>query len=43
MDLDKVLSVTAGSTVDFVLDPWNADDRSDRSTFTAQIWSVPAE
>lgn len=43
VDLDKVLSVHVGSTVDFVLDPWNADDRSDRSTFTAQIWSVPAE
>lgn len=43
VDLDKVVPVAAGSSVDFVLDPWNADDRSDRSTFTAQVWTVPAE
>jgi hypothetical protein len=36
----KRLTVEEGSTVDFVLDPWEADDRSDRSRFTAQVWSV---
>lgn len=41
IDYDKVLTVGAGSTVDFVLDPWQADDRSDRSTFAGQVWSVP--
>jgi hypothetical protein len=36
----KRLSVEQGSIVDFALDPWEADDRSDRSRFTAQMWSV---
>ena len=40
VDYVKRLVVAEGSTVDFVLDPWQADDRSDRSRFTAQIWTV---
>ncbi|GDX82041.1 hypothetical protein LBMAG42_38520 [Deltaproteobacteria bacterium] len=40
VDFGKTFEVHAGSTVDFMLDPWEADDRSDRSTLTAQIWSV---
>ncbi len=43
VDYDKVLTVAEGSTVDIVLDPWKADDRSDRSTLTAQVWSVIEE
>lgn len=39
VDYEKRLTVLEGSTVDFVLDPWEADDRSDRSTFTAQVWA----
>ncbi len=37
---DKVLRVGEGSQVDFVLDPWEGDDRSDRSVFTAQVWAI---
>jgi hypothetical protein len=37
-DIDKVVTVAHGSTVDFALDPWESDDRSDRSLFTATIW-----
>lgn len=36
----KRFTVAEGSTVDFVIDPWQADDRSDRSRLTAQVWSV---
>ena len=36
----KRFTVSEGSTVDFVIDPWQADDRSDRSRLTAQVWSV---
>ncbi len=35
---EKAVDVRAGSTVDFVLDAWQSDDRSDRSLFTAQVW-----
>ncbi len=41
VDFAKTFEVHPGSTVDFMLDPWEADDRSDRSTLTAQVWSVP--
>lgn len=41
ISFDKVAAVSVGSTVDFVLDPWESDDRSDRSMFTSQIY--PAE
>lgn len=37
---DKQVDIKVGSTVDFVLDPWESDDRSDRSWFTAQIFPV---
>ncbi len=40
IDFDKVLTVGEGSHVDFVIDPWEGDDRSDRSVFTAQVWSL---
>jgi hypothetical protein len=40
IDFDKVVAVHAGSTVDFALDPWESDDRSDRSVFTATIYAV---
>ena len=42
VDFAKTFEVHPGSTIDFMLDPWEADDRSDRSTLTAQIWSVPS-
>ena len=38
ISFDKVVPVLIGSTVDFVLDPWESDDRSDRSMFTSQIY-----
>ncbi|MBM4391128.1 MAG: hypothetical protein FJ090_08405 [Deltaproteobacteria bacterium] len=36
-DLDKDVDVSVGSTVDFILDPRDSDDRSDRSYFYATI------
>lgn len=38
ISFDKSVALSLGSTVDFVLDPWESDDRSDRSMFTAQIY-----
>ena len=37
---DKTLPVAVGSTVDFMLDPWESDDRSDRSVFTSQMFTA---
>ena len=36
-DVDKVVTVNVGSTVDFLLDPWESNDLSDRSYFYATI------
>lgn len=36
-ELDKDVEVSVGSTVDFILDPRDSDDRSDRSYFYATI------
>ncbi|MSQ01052.1 MAG: hypothetical protein EXR71_04040 [Myxococcales bacterium] len=40
IDFDKVLTVAEGSDVDIVIDPWEGDDRSDRSVLTAQVWTL---
>lgn len=38
VEFDRVFTVQVGSTIDFAVEPWESDDRSDRSTFTAEIW-----
>lgn len=40
-DIDVTTEVTTGASVDFAVEPYGSDDRSDRTIFTATVWTVP--
>ncbi len=40
-DIDVMAEVTTGASVDFAVEPYGSDDRSDRTVFTATVWTVP--